>query len=300
MLILVLEHQNKNKQSDKRKGIFMSVIDQLISIKKSSSNQDIISMIDEFITHEKLSRASSLGTIKDSPVLQKRLPMMYKAMSGDMYTTSLYILASNILTHLNVDIPEALKEYLNTLTPKKRQQLQIAQEHTLSIQYESLQAYNHLLDADHIVAIYTNEIVDSDRKSIVIVVHRERQYTIYQGTYAEGSSSEETEDYVKLEPYTFNGSDYQLIINSYSLQGNNSYFFAKLVYKHTTYHIMMPDTHQIILSKQGILGENEDLRDLTFWDLSNSEVNAITFNQNKIDTFAETLSNIINVRKGTL
>lgn len=229
----------------------MSIIDQIISIKKAASSQDLLTMIDEFILYGRLSRSSALGTLGDSPVLEKRLPLLTNVANGDMYATSLYLIACDIMIHLLGALPEHLHGLAGEMSAKQKQRLTIAQENTAKVNYLELFQYQTELHAEHVVAVYEHQY--PEHTSIIIITHAHKTYDVFQGVYTPSEDEESDEIDIRPKPIVVTKNNMVFTMDGYSTQGNNAYYFATVTLGEAVRHLMLLDEDTLVVSanKQG-------------------------------------------------
>lgn len=273
----------------------MSLIDQLISIKKATSGNDILAMMDEFILYERLSRSSALGDLETSPVLQKRLPLIHKAISDNIYELSLFIMAGNIINHLTGETPEHINEHMMKVPELTKKRLQLAQENTLSVRYYDLTDYHHALYEDQVVAVYTNVIEPTT--SVIIITYTNNAYNIFQGSFYDldnevDKETKEEKVFVVLEDYIFSTQTHSISIETYSAQGNNGYPFGTYDNKESIRYLMLPDDFTLwILPSQHLTKVKPD--EITKIPLTVEEVNRLTMSKHTTERFAMAISAIL-------
>lgn len=265
----------------------MSIIDQLIQIKKSADNSDIVAMLDEFSVYSKLSKIPALSDISKSDALQKQLPLLSKAIDGDIYCLSLYMIASDITTHLGYDIPENITAYINNVPEKLKKRLIVAQENTIKVDYQGLDTYQHELMQDYVVAVYTHEHEEETR--IAIIVRWDKGQRVFQGSYVPSGENEQTsgQKQQKAKTLTHTEGDVTVRVKNYSVQGNNAYFFASVDIGQETYSMMIDDRKGLIFHHSRHKSSNFIL------PLSKIQENQIGMAKSRPVEFIETLASII-------
>lgn len=268
----------------------MSIIDQLIQIKKSSDSDDIVNMLDDFTLYGRLSKIPALSDISKSDALKKQLPLLSKAVSGDIYCLSLYMIAANIVAYLGYEIPETITTHINNTPDSLKQKLIIAQENTIRVDYQSLDMYQHNSMRDNITAIYINQLEDENR--IVIITRTGKSQRIFQGSYVKndslGTGSTDANKHQRAKSLIYEDDDLYIKINNYSLQGNNAYLFAQVKLDRIMYHMMMDD-------KKGLLFKDVKGRGKDFTiQLNIASLNRINMAKADPQEFIDTLAQIIN------
>lgn len=277
----------------------MSLIEQLIQMKRSEEENDIIKMIDEFTLYEKLSTVKALGDIKDSEALQKRLPYMTRFIHGDFYQVSLAIMANHILNHMEYESPELIQKTIANIPERTMKQLTLASASTVKPTFQELMEYDHETEEEFIVGVYTNEI-DNETKIIIITNPSGKEYIIYQGSYVQIDG----ENLRKRNQSTIDHKDYIqklnngiLSIGNYSMAGNNHYPFAEYIKEGITYYLSMPTQSILQLSTRENLAWEEFIdehhkREIIY--LTHEETNQIGLSRQDIDGFSQVISDIIN------
>lgn len=280
----------------------MSMIDQLIQMKRAKKDNDIVAMLDEFTLYDKLSDIKALGDIDNSPALQKKLPHLTKLIKGDFYNLSLAIVARDILTHLNYEIPSAIYNHMADIPERTKKRLTLVGDSTVQAEYRELREYHQETNKNKVIGVYTNNVEDSDMVRIIIIVNqRDEIYTIYQGSYEEidGEVCEkESRMNQQISSYIEKVKHGTIIIPNYSIQGNNSYPFAQYKNQEGFYYISIPDRKHLALSKDApaywdvskgeIIGEVENIT------LTTKEINKLGIDRQEIERFAQTIARIIN------
>lgn len=279
----------------------MSLIDQLISIKKTSSSDDILTMMDEFILYGRLSRSSALGNINESPVLQKRLPLIYKAVQENIYELSLFFMSATIMQHLTGEIPDHILNHMSIVSDIVRQRLTIAQASTMSVEYHELSQYSHALYEEYVVAVYTNDI--GPVTNILIITHHNKMYNIFQGHYTAPTEDElevvqnDIVTSVNLEPLVRDINGAILSLETYSAQGNNGYFFASYIKDGISKYLMLPDNNTLWLSTVRQLDDVDD-SNLEIVPLDVSESSRLMMTRHDPGKFIDALALILSRWEG--
>ena len=272
-----------------------SIIDQLIHIKELSSSSDIITMMDEFVLYGRLSRSTALGNISDSPVLQKRLPLITKAVQGAIYELSLLVVASDIIQHLTGSIPDHIQAHLDDIPERTRRQLVAAQNGTLRVHYEVITAYHHESQENDVIAVYTNK--QDTHTSVLIITHNMDRYTIYQGRFDNEDGDDAPDTIEAIDPtktYIHKSETHEIHLDTYSNQGNNGYFFAQLHMDGLICHMMIPTPKTLWLSASPHIKQLLDPQGLIEIQLNQAEINTLNMSKHSVEAFTTTLSKIIS------
>lgn len=216
----------------------MSALDALIQVKKQADTEDLILLLDEIAAYEKLSKAAAFRDLKTSEVARKKLPLLTKAYAGDLYCLCMMEMARNILTHLNQnEVPKVVTEPFENLTERTQKRIEMMESSIITVHYRSLYEYRDKEEKDRVVAVFTENVPETDQIAALIIVRSGREYTIYQGYYQKKKKEEKI---TRLEPTPFikKEDDLSLSILTYSVQGNNAYPFATLKTPSETYSVM--------------------------------------------------------------
>lgn len=211
----------------------MSVIENLIQIKKQSTNDDIVKMMDEVADYEKLSRSELFRDLTTSKVAQKKLPLLAKAYAGDLYALSLSTLAGHIIAHLEDRIPEVLEKPMETLSERDMKRMELMNKSLIPVFYRGLLEYDDSME-DQVVAIYSSERPNGSVALMIIVrdkdiVRDEDTYNVYQGYYRPGKKEEQQYgSHQQLNVYDFEEEGDHFSFTTYSLLGNNRYPFGEI------------------------------------------------------------------------
>ena len=273
-----------------------NLLDTLIEIKKTQLTsryiQDILKNIVEEITiYQKLSKAPRFKSIVDSPVLQKKLPLVWKAFQGDLTTGFFFLTAIDIVNFLLDDVLQISIDYKNNLSKNESLLANTLMNSEINIQYEELDNFNHndvTQNKIEVISTLTQPIANNSeliknnmRLLLVTKILEDKDFNrssnqtdvpkliIYQGlinrTILENAVIEKTDTAnsdTKTEKLTF-------LLNSYSVQGNNDYAFGTVTYNEIIYELSQPTTTQFRLH------DTVNDTDLTF-EMSNGMKDTLT------------------------
>lgn len=259
----------------------MSAIEALIKVKKQAKNDDLIRLLDEVITYEKLNKMKTFENLRTSKAAQKKVPLLSSAYQGDMYALSMVTMAGHILRHLDDNIPLILTELEEQITEKEQQRLLIMQDALIQPQYWPLHEYKHDKMRNHVVAMFSNE--RADKTAILIVAKESGTYHIYQGYYKAKKTSVVSK---ALEPYCVKHDNMSLSILTYSIQGNNAYPFGVFHKNKKRYDVMLP-SHDSMWLREVQTGE------LFTISLSMEQRNRLNMAKAQVESFADILLQII-------
>ena len=226
----------------------MSLIDSLITVKKQSNSDDVLVIIEELIGYERLARNARFQNITESPVIQKKLPRIWKAFHGDMYEQSLLILAFHIIIYLTDESHVLHNQLLDYLDKRSQKQLSIVSATLLDVEYKDLRSYDDRLMNKNIVAIYENAYIDYQR-IIILTKDEHEHYTLYQGSYY--PVEEKQRKFInEIGEFVYQQGDSTITIETYSVQGNNGYPFAHVLHQNIQYTLMMPEQNNLWVYSQ--------------------------------------------------
>lgn len=262
----------------------MSIIDQLIKVKKKTKNEDILDVLDELTKYEKLSKLISFENKSQHASIQKKLPFLWKASQHDIYAQTLLTTAGHICAHLTGETPEIVDVLLGDLEGAYQRRLELMQTNSTHIAYRELIEYDHDEMADNIIGIYSEK--REENTSIIIIVEQDSGYIIFQGYYTEQDTQYKSNE---IPYYEKTKNNHKISIQTYSLQGNNTYPFAQLYFDNKSFTICIPDNQHIKIDE--ISTESENTSNVI--TLTQEQQNKIALSLTHIETFADTLLDII-------
>lgn len=263
----------------------MNVLDSLIKVKKTKQSDDLLKILDEVQIYEKLSLDEKLKDLKTSTVTRAKCPLLAGFADGNFYETLLVDLAANIYLQIEERIPAVLtspKEETGSLekSVREKRQKEILKEGIAEVNYTDLLEYDPERMEHNLAAVFTKQ--NGSYTTAVIVTRTPTGYTMYHGIY--NMDQAKTASSIVLEPIIVKTGGTALVLNSYSMLGNNGYPFAKYEDGFTTYDVMIgPDQTLYLINGQDIDSE----------PISTDDANQLSAAKMDPENFAKTLLSII-------
>lgn len=210
----------------------MNLIDQLITAKKTQKEIPLIPLIKELIKYEKLSKMDKFKHIADSPMLQKQMPIAWSAFTGNAESYWLLSETATILQNVSPVRMVIFDDIYNYKTEREQKQLRIIGNiNQYPIRYYELSS----TPTDNKDLIYITE-VDGDFTNVTAIQQTPDSCNIYAGSIP-NTIIAEPKSKTEIKPYEHN----DVSITSYSNQGNNNYYFAKI----HQYRVKMPTSNTL-------------------------------------------------------
>lgn len=258
----------------------MSVLNDLIRIKTSRQEDDLVKMLEEIPVYEKLSVNEQFRDLKTSEITRAKCPLLAGFVDEHPYELILGDLIANIYLQIEDYIPHLLMKTVER-TPKQQKQFEILQKGIANVEYKELIEYDHETMAEHVTAVFTNR-----RKGAVIaviIVRVQNGYEMYHGSYVLDENSRIT---VKtLSPVMTKGKKGVLVMEIYSMLGNNAHPFARYTNEKESYDVMIGLDGKLYLIKDD--GESIEHK------ISHEEHNRLNMAKKKIEKYAEEVIAII-------
>lgn len=227
----------------------MSVLDDLIQIKKMSQKDDLIKILEEVDTYEKLSADKALRDLSTSEITRKKCPLLAGMADGNAYEQILGDLAANVYLQVEGRIPEILR-HGEEMKEKQKRQLSILQSSVVEVEYSDLSLYVHASMKDQVVAVFTSKCPHTSSAIAVIIVKTDFSYIMYHGIY-ETDITESDAKVGALSPVQIKGKKGILTLYTYSMLGNNAYPFAQYADEKGAYQVMLSLDGVLYLIKDG-------------------------------------------------
>lgn len=257
-----------------------SILDDLIRIKSSKQEDDLLKLLDEIPVYEKLSADEKLKDLRHSEITRKKCPMLAGFIDGNMYERTLADLAANVYLQIEGAIP-AILQTVAIKTLKQQKQMEVLQSGIAQVEYRELTEYDHEEMKDMVAAVFTKK--QQDVTIAVVIVRAPNGYTMYHGTYSTGKAGGEAKSiYV---PLAVKGEHGILTMESYSVLGNNGYTFAIYRNSQSVYDVMIGPSNELYLMQGG----NAVITYPIPWE----EVNALHMAKKDPQAFAELVTSII-------
>lgn len=257
----------------------MSALNDLIRIKTSKQEDDLLKMLDEIPVYEKLSADEKLRDLTKSEVTRKKCPLLAAFADGKLYETILAELVSNIYLQIEGNIPNILITATDK-TPKQQKQMEILQNGIVRVEYRDLTEYDHESMKDLLAAVFTKNIQDA--VTAVLIVRESRGYKMYHGTYTAKDANKS--DKSVSTPLIVKGKHGVFIMNSYSVLGNNGYRFGSYKDQYATYDVMIgPDGILYLINGDSVIP----------YSIPTHEQNILNMAKKDPQEFAEMVTSII-------
>lgn len=217
----------------------MDLIAQLINTKKQAT-LPLYDYLKELVLYDKLSRSAKFAHIVDSPLMQKRLPLCWAAFNRDAQAYFILNEASTIMQAIASHPLAIFNDLALRYTARERQQLAIignVTQHRFT--YSSLRQlpYNY---EEHGVLYLTEKSLTDGELHLSVIQTTGHCTTVYQGLLRLNDKADKVaKPTVVIAPYRLKEGGDEVTIQTYSVQGNNNYAFAKT--RH--YKVSMPDPH---------------------------------------------------------
>lgn len=253
----------------------MNSLDMLIAMKKSQGTDDLSAIFDEVLKYEKLAKTPAFADIKSSAAVQKKLPMITKALNGDMYDIMLLQVIRNVLIHLDEDLPGILPTVFADLSKRTQQRLDILNKSIVRVVYSDLGSYQDTYAGSVLMTLVSN--IDNTSQSVVIITHQSDGYIIYQGIIHK-SDKKMTVTTKTIQQAKATVNDVTLGITTYSILGNNAYRFGTATVGEQQYDIMMPSHDTLwLLQEQNVVHEIKlSIDEINRFNLIKTDINKVT------------------------
>lgn len=204
----------------------MDLIKQLIQNKQNKQDIEttVVDILDEIIKYEKLRKSPKFTHIVESPALQKQLPNIWQAFQKDSQKMFFFENIMSIVQEVSDQQLQIYLDYQEQFTKKEKRNLEIiGNPDKVQFLFKEFVEVPTTLDLDAEYLILTNKTDEYHLASLILF--NDKKITSYTG---EISEKEEIMQKVTVEPYVNNINNLEIIINSYSIQGNNDYNFGSI------------------------------------------------------------------------
>lgn len=258
----------------------MSILDDLLKVKKSAKENDLINFIDEVPVYEKLSVNDKFKDLKSSEVARNKCPMLAAFTDGKAYETILADLVANIYMHMEGRIPEVLRSVAER-TPKQQKQFEILQSGIAHVSYYDLTQYDHEIMSESVAAVFTKE--DKGVVTTAIIVRSTDGYEMYHGIYTVGGDVKNVIS--RLEPIIIQGQRGVFTMGTYSMLGNNAYQFGTYNTGQVSYGVMISLEEELFLMNRENVAMN--------YKMTYTEANTLNRAKRDPEEFARRVLSII-------
>lgn len=222
----------------------MSVLDDLIKIKGSAQEDDLLKLLDEIPVYEKLSVNEGFRDLTRSEIARSKCPLLAAFADGRLYETVLADLAANVYLQIEGDIPAVLRAAAEK-TLRQQKQIGILQQSIVHVEYHDLMEYDHEKMEGSLAAVFTNKCQNGT--TAVLIVRDAAGYKMYHGSYAPKESGSVANGI--RTPLAIHGKNGAFTMNSYSVLGNNGYRFGTYVDEGASYDVMIGPDGMLYLLK---------------------------------------------------
>lgn len=258
----------------------MSILNDLIRIKTSAQEDDLIKMLDEVPVYEKLSVNEQFKDLKSSEITRTKCPMLAAFVDNQPYETILADLVANIYLQIEGHIPDIFNAVIER-TPKQQKQFEILQQGLVRVEYEELIEYDHETMEEHVAAVFTKR--NKSSAIVVIIVRNHDGYKMYHGSYMSDGNDQIT---IKmLSPIMARGNKGVFVMEIYSMLGNNAYPFGRYSDENHSYDIMISLDGELFL-----VDEEEKVSNYT---IPHEEHNKLNMAKKDPEDYAKTVLSII-------
>lgn len=204
----------------------MDLIKQLIQNKQNKNDIEtlVVDILDEIIKYERLRKSPKFTHIIESPALQKQLPNIWQAFQKDSQKMFLFENIMSIVQNVSDQQVQLYLDYQEQFTKREKRNLEIiGNPNQIQFLFKEFSEVPSTLDLDAEYLILTNKTEEYHLASLILF--NDKKITSYTG---EISDTEEIPQKVLVEPYVNHINNLEIIINSYSIQGNNDYNFGSI------------------------------------------------------------------------
>ena len=246
----------------------MSVLNDLIRIKTSAQEDDLLKMLDEISIYEKLSVDETL------------CPLLAAFTDGELYAIILAELAANIYMQIEEHIPEVISAAAE-ISLKQQRQMEILQKSIAQVEYRDLLEYDHESMKNRLAAVFTKTF--QDVVTAVLIVKDTGGYKMYHGTYETTEVGKCTVS--QSTPIIVKGKKGIFTMKSYSVLGNNGYRFGSYKTADISCDVMIGPDGELYLM-------NGNVTMLTY-PIPYEERNMLNMSKKDAWKFAETVTSVV-------
>lgn len=246
----------------------MDLIAQLIKNKKQEYDvfERLNMILDEIIKYEKLSKSPKFKNIKDTPLLQKQLPVIWSCFCNDTINISIFTQAISIVQAISAEPLQIFEDFNQHYTDKEKRNFNIiGNSNNIKYHYHQLAELPSTFDFDDSAIYLTNKI--DDIEYFTVIKQKNNYINIYQGTINIDYVVEDTK--TVYSPYITKKESLELIIYTYSILGNNNYPFATIRDDSRLYDVSMPSNKSI---KYGNIEHNFTNEEQVAYELAKTNI----------------------------
>lgn len=258
----------------------MSVLNDLIRIKTSAQEDDLLKMLDEISIYEKLSVDETLKDLTKSEITRTKCPLLAAFTDGELYAIILAELAANIYMQIEEHIPEVISAAAE-ISLKQQRQMEILQKSIAQVEYRDLLEYDHESMKNRLAAVFTKTF--QDVVTAVLIVKDTGGYKMYHGTYETTEVGKCTVS--QSTPIIVKGKKGIFTMKSYSVLGNNGYRFGSYKTADISCDVMIGPDGELYLM-------NGNVTMLTY-PIPYEERNMLNMSKKDAWKFAETVTSVV-------
>lgn len=245
----------------------MDLLTKLIDVKKTAKTnnaiQTISDMLDELIKYERLSRVPAFKHISN-PAVQKQMPLVWTAFTGDPSSIWAFDVAMNIVQSLSDKFTDLSSDFNDKYTSKERRSLiTVGQSVNPRPVYCDLDCLPTTVDLENRIVLKSESAAlegdDDDNPPLfatfTVISYEANLIRIFTG-HREIIQEDDGEGGVKtykakntnaytIKPYRMSRNGHELSIASYSTHFNNDYPFATV----GSYSVRMPNNRTFVFER---------------------------------------------------
>lgn len=254
----------------------MDLIAQLINAKKEDKDLQLLEYLTELIKYEKLSKSKKFKHITDSPLLQKQLPLCWSAFNQDVHSYWILHEASTILQNTTTEQLQIFKDLDHYYEKKQKKQMEIiGNTNQHQFYYYNLESLSANFDHDNAIYI-TNEGELDDEILLTIIQTNDNHTDVYTGSIVIKDEDAIENESAVVAAHKFTENNDTVIIQTYSVQGNNDYYFAET----NNFLVSMPDrTH--------LEYQNKETQSINIILLPKNDIQTLSFYKEDLDKISE-------------
>lgn len=188
-------------------------------------------------------------------------------------------MAADIYRQIEGQVPDVIN-ITEDIGKKRQRQREVLKAGIVQIEYQSIIDYNHEEMQPFVIAVYTKEF--QALTVACLIVKLDGRYIMYHGSYESQSGVVSAE--TMCRPLNVRTDHGYLILNTYSVLGNNGYPFAVYMTNGDSYQVMIDPSGLLYL-----LGETET----KVYELSHADQNTINTAKKDANLFASAVGSVI-------
>ena len=258
----------------------MSILNDLIKVKSSQQEDDLLKLFDEIPVYEKLSVDEKLRDLRTSEATRAKCPLLAGFADGNLYETILADLAANVYLQIEGTIPGVLL-VAGKKTEKQLKQMAVLQTGIARVSYFELETYDHETMKDNLAAVFTRK--GQNMVIACLIVKATHGYSMYHGEYS--MNEEEAPASSVSAPVVVRGEHGMFTMHSYSVLGNNGYRFGTYQGIDIIYDVMIGPDRELYLMDGDIVA--------AVYPIPYEESNSLNMAKKDPDEFAKLVTSIV-------